>query len=83
MPAAHNRQGRVNAVERWNASDEGPGGSPAAESVGPDSGVEQAPASGAGHVGIPVGRPVSEEEWAEMKRRAEEPDEPQPPSDPG
>ncbi|MGH3814479.1 MAG: hypothetical protein ACRDUV_18835 [Pseudonocardiaceae bacterium] len=52
----------------------GPGEGPAATGVEPGPSTEGEPSEHTGDVQIPLGRPVDEEQWRELKRRADQPD---------
>lgn len=57
-----------------NDPSEGPGAGPAPFGVEPSPTAEPEPERQSGAIAVPLGSPASEEEWRELKRRAEEPD---------
>jgi hypothetical protein len=57
-----------------NDPGEGPGAGPPASGVEPSPTAEPEPERQSGATAVPLGTPASEEEWRELKRRADEPD---------
>lgn len=61
-------------MQSRNDPGEGPGAGPAPSGVEPSTTAEPEPERQSEAIAVPIGTPSSEEEWRDLKRRADEPD---------